>query len=174
MFRTFKNVFKPRNLKNIQTTFNLFAPKQINAKTLTTGWTDSSRNEFHPGDVITILRNDFTGYSPHKGLGAIELAVHRTGEGREFCQPHITPDGKVSGFFFNVLPRWRLMRNDLRAEFTQLAAFADSLSKRNLQEIFASKKKTASLIREIENKFGKAITIKPKLIEQNRSKPKMN
>lgn len=127
----------------------------------TTGWTEETRNIFHPGDIVTAIRLDYSGYSPNNLLGVTELACHCLGEGREFCQPHVANDGSIYGFSFNVLPRVLTIQPKLRDLYPDISKFSDSLSERDLETIFDSTKKIVNLVKEIEEKFGRIVLVYP-------------
>ncbi len=95
----------------------------------TTGWTSTTRNIFHPGDVITAINRNWVGFAPSGLLGMTELVCHVLKEGRESCQPHIDNEGRIYGFWFNVLPRANACEPYLRQQFPHLAAFSDGCKK---------------------------------------------
>ncbi len=127
----------------------------------TTGWTEQSRNDFHPGDVITAIRG-CSGFSPHGMLGATELAVHVLHEGREYCQPHVDEEGTIHGFYFNVVPRIKSCQPYLRAKFPDLARYADSLTDERLDEFRKLPDPKKHLIEDVEKRFGKIVCVEPK------------
>jgi len=131
----------------------------------TTGWTEETRNQFHPGDIISCILGH-TGFSPYNAVGMTELATHFLGEGREFCQPHITDDGQICGFYFNVVPRIIAIESDLKKAFPELAAYADALDKDSLDEKFSTEAKHQQVIQEVEAKFGKKIIVLPRNVSK--------
>lgn len=98
---------------------------------------------------------------PHSTLYLAELASHATGQGREYFQRHVTANGGIQGFNFVILPLLVAIRGSLMKAYPEIAEFAESLSERNLKKIFRSREETARLIEEIEDKFGKTITVQP-------------
>ncbi|KTD33233.1 hypothetical protein Lnau_2881 [Legionella nautarum] len=154
-------------------TFNLFTHKeQQSDKAIkkTSGWSEETRNQFHPGVIIAAIRLDSVKYSPypHSTIGLAELASHTTGQGREYFQRDVTVNGGVAGFNFIVLPLLVTIRRHLIESYPEIAKFAESLSERNLKKIFRSREDTAHLIEEIEEKFGKTITVQPLDIPKDR------
>lgn len=134
----------------------------------TTGWTEETRNQFHPGCIITAMRMDYSGYSPHGFVGMTELSCHVLGQGREACQPFIAADGSILGFYMSVIPKVQLIKDDLRKFFPELAEAADSLGKRDLKKIFSSPKEITLLQAEIENKFGKTVDVRVCHFDKNK------
>ncbi|HSW71184.1 MAG TPA: hypothetical protein VLH77_04315, partial [Gammaproteobacteria bacterium] len=125
----------------------------------TTGWTEKTKNFFHPGCIITALRLDYSGYSPNNLVGITELACHILEGNRAACQPYISHKGAIMGFAFDVIPRVKMIQGELRKMFPELAEFADSLGKRDLKKIFRSSKSIDDLQAEIETKFGKTVEV---------------
>jgi curved DNA-binding protein CbpA len=149
----------------------MHAPSEAKTTKKTTGWSEETRNIFHPGDIITALRLDFAIYSPSGSLGLVELACHCSGEGREFCQPHISDDGIVEGFYGNVRPRAEKAQLYLKEMFPEIARFAKELANRDLKKISKSPEKMKELYAEIESKFGNKIEVPvPKLAVEERKK----
>lgn len=77
---------KPLITKSLPRTFtphskivSFHIPRHFSTSSRTTGWTEATRNHFHPGDIITALRLDYSGYSPHNMIGMTELACHFLG-----------------------------------------------------------------------------------------------
>lgn len=128
----------------------------------TTGWTEATRNVFHPGDIIQLLRMDYSGYSPSVLVGFTELVGHYLGEGRDFWVSNITKMGQILAYSAEIVPRAKLIQADIRREFPELARFADTLGERNLQELFKSDEKIDALQEEIEKKFGLTVEVHPK------------
>lgn len=159
---------KPLITKSLPRTFtphskivSFHIPRHFSTSSRTTGWTEATRNHFHPGDIITALRLDYSGYPPHNMIGMTELACHFLGEGRERCAPFISDEGAILGFRFNVIPKVEQIQKDLRNQFPKIAEYADSLKKSDLDELFKSDKRIDALHAEIEEKFGKAVEVMP-------------
>ncbi|KTC87860.1 hypothetical protein [Legionella drozanskii] len=142
---------------------SLFAPKeQRSDKNIrTSGWTEETRYQFHPGDLIAAMRLDSAKYSPHGTISLIELASHTTGKGREYFQSNLTTEGGIRGFNLIILPLLVLIRPYLIESYPEIAKFAESLSKRDLKNRFKSPEETKRFIEEIEEKLGKTISVQP-------------
>jgi hypothetical protein len=125
----------------------------------TTGWTEETRNQFHPGDLITVMRLDYPIYSPHRSLGLTELVYHYLGRGREACQTIVSDEGQITGFHINILPLAVKIQPTLCWQFPELFHYAKSLG--TMKELAKSPEKIRELHNEIESKFGKAVTVTP-------------
>ena len=135
-------------------------PRQQNSeKPINTGWTEATRNQFHPGDIVATLLGDYY-YSPNRALGISELVCHCLGEGREFYEPNII-EQRMYGYTENILPRACAIQNHLRENFPELAKFADSCSAK--QEFHRNKLKRDLYLQELEEKFGKIVEVAPQL-----------
>lgn len=154
-------LFSPYTIKSFMPARHLTVKCIGRTKTTTTGWDESNRNLFHPGDIITALRLDYACYSPHALIGLTELVIHLKGKGRETCQPYIDEKGRISGFYYNVVLGAEMLQGDLREAFPEIAKYADSFTKESLEGIVQSPEKITHFIKEIEAKFGKTIEVKP-------------
>lgn len=90
-----------------------------------TGWSEQSRNHFHPGDIIGALVLDYRKYSSSGNFGLAELACHLLGDGREYPQKHFCENGNVVGFTIFYEPRILAIQDKLRAQFPKIAEFVD-------------------------------------------------
>ncbi|HVE43524.1 MAG TPA: hypothetical protein VNC84_00095 [Gammaproteobacteria bacterium] len=138
----------------------------------TTGWTEETRNQFHPGDIIAAIKFDVTKpefynvlssclYSPSGILGMLELICHVFGEGRECCQRFIdvvvrNDSGthayvrSLAEYRLDIISRVLAVQEDLRKTFPDLAQFADTLP------LGAESK-----IAKIESTFGPVVSVSP-------------
>lgn len=120
----------------------------------TTGWTEATKNQFHPGDVISAINLKYTVFSPNHGIGMTELVCHVFDANRGMCQRHIDRSGIIYGFEANVLPRAMACKAYLREKFPELAKFSDTWDP-------ASLRTQAELIKKVEEVFGKTVTVEP-------------
>lgn len=131
---------------------------------LTTGWTEETRNQFHPGDIIAAIKFDVTASdhfnlllarkcSPSGVMGMLELICHFLGEGREHCQPFMyagTDGCEMYEYAIEIVPRVRAVQEGLEKAFPKLDKFAKAL-----------RLDTGSKIEEIENRFGLVVDVPP-------------
>lgn len=121
-------------------------------------WTEETRNMFHPGAIISALAVDpiYDFSNSNNPYIVSELAFHVMGLGRDFFEKTSDEKPIMNDEF---MEKFNKVQETLRKQFPEIATFVESLEKSG--NIFNPQHKKETLLKSIEDKFGKTIIVKP-------------
>ncbi len=133
-------------------------------------WTETTRDKFHPAVILSAIleeknHNPFSEYGSYdfsygnNPYAVSELAFHVMGSGRDFFVK-ISDEKPV--FNKESIENFHQVKTTLREQFPELSAFADALtekSKKGFHPFFQKPQEMLDLVKTIEEKFGKEMSV---------------